>query len=112
MVVVRNTLIAQLILIFFQSFVAFFILQLSDPFKSESQRKMEIFNESILLIVAYTIICFSAWIPNIETKFKIGYVSVGFVTIHLIVNFSLITYSTIKTYIRKCRVQKATKTHN
>lgn len=92
--------------------MAFFILEFSNPFNSASQRKMEIFNESILLMVAYTIICFSAWIPNIETKFKIGYVSVGFVVIHLLINFSLITYNTLKTYIRKCRMQKATKSHN
>lgn len=111
-VVIKEMLILQLLLVFFQSFVAILILQLANPYRIESQLRMEMLNECVLLTVAYTIICFSSWIPNIETKYKIGYVSSCIVCIHLIVNLSIITYTTIKTNIRRCQLKKATKDHN
>ena len=74
-------------------------MEYTKPFKTESQRKMEIFNEVILMIVMYTIICFTPWVESIETKVKIGYVTMFFVSLHFIVNLTIIIQTSIRATI-------------
>ena len=47
-------------------------------------------------MVMYTFICFSPLVENIEVKFAIGYISMVTVSMHLVVNFSIIGMTTFK----------------
>ena len=53
---------------------------------------MDRFNEVKLVLIMYHIICFTAFVPDSETKFLIGYSCMGFILIGLLINmFDLIT---------------------
>ena len=56
--VTRETLIAQIIFFTVQSFIAFVILVEVKPF-TPGQIRIEMFNEVILLLLMYTIMCLS-----------------------------------------------------
>ena len=56
---------------------------------------MEIFNEIILVLTLYTIICFSDWQSDVELKMKIGYVACALVSFHFLLNLMLMTSTTI-----------------
>ena len=69
------------------------------PFPGQFKRRMEIFNECILIIIMYTIICFSPFVVSIKIRFVIGYITMMTVSAHLAVNFFIIgkaTYRQIK----------------
>ena len=51
---------------------------------------MEIFNEVILMVVMYTIICFSPLVPDVEVRFNIGYICMIAISSHLVVNLYII----------------------
>ncbi len=66
---------------------------------------IEIFNEIVLMIIMYTIICFSEFVPDVEIRFAIGYITIFMVVLHLAVNIYRIFNSTFKfvklTYLLK-----------
>lgn len=47
----------------------------------------------------YTIICFTPWVESIETKVKIGYVSCFLVTLHFVVNLTIILQTSLRATI-------------
>ena len=75
------------------------------PFKSHSQTRTENFNEVILMLVLYTMMCFSPFISDVQTKYNIGYVSNGFVALHLLINVGIISYATFKQTKREYRLR-------
>ena len=46
---------------------------------------MEVFSEVILMMILYTMMLFTDFAPDLEIRPYIGYVSIAFVAIHLIV---------------------------
>ena len=64
----RKTLIAQMFFFMIQSTTQVIMLEYVRPFKLNSQRRTEIFNEVMLVMVFYTMFCFTAWVPSVETK--------------------------------------------
>lgn len=87
------------------------ILELTKPYRLPSQHKMEIFNETVLMIVFYTIICFSDFILSMETRQQVGYVTCGLVTLHFLVNLVLISRNSVVNCIRNKRFNKARDQH-
>ena len=65
---------------------------------------MEIFNEIILVLTLYTIMCFSDWLGDVELKMKIGYVACVLVSVHFVLNIIIMTTTTIQVSKRKCRL--------
>ena len=65
---------------------------------------MEYFNEVILMMTLYTIMCFSGWISDVEIKFKLGYVACALVTFHFLLNLSLIIVITVRVTKRRLRM--------
>jgi hypothetical protein len=51
---------------------------------------MEIFNEVVIMLTVYTFMIFSDFVEDVDTEFVVGYLAIGFVAIHLLVNFGLI----------------------
>ena len=52
---------------------------------------MERFNEVILILTLYTMFCFTSWVPSIETKMKVGYLSCALVVLHFAVNLYIMS---------------------
>ena len=102
-VIFNQKLIWQLCLMAFQIVTSVIILGRLKPFKTREKRQIEIFNEIILMVVMYTIMCFSSWIPDAATRFNVGYVCIVAIAAHLAVNFQIIgisTYRKIKMMLR------------
>ena len=59
-------LIVQIYLISTQTVVAVMILYYIKPFTSQAEQRLEIFNEIILMLLLYMVICFSNWGPDID----------------------------------------------
>ena len=76
-------------------------------FLSQSRGRVEYFNELILMMVLYTMLCFSPWISDVELKFNIGYICIGFVVIHLLVNLSIIFGATVSILKQRFRMYMA-----
>ena len=73
-------------------------------FSEHSKTYFEYFNEFILMMVLYTVICFSPFAPNVDVKCYSGYVSITFVAIHLAVN--LISIFTGNFFEQKLKCKK------
>ena len=81
-VIFYDKLIVQVYLVVAQIIIQVIIYGYARPFKDSSRVPMELFNEVILMCLLYTMICFTAWIQNIEMKFNIGFVSIAVVGLH------------------------------
>ena len=90
-------IIAQLIIISFS------------VYESKFKTKMEYFNEIILMLTMYTIMCYTPFIFDVPTKHKIGYVTIAVVVLHLFVNFFFIFRESYKSMFLKCRYYKLRK---
>ena len=99
----KHFLAAQIYLIFFQSALSVIILSYIRAYQKGSRHRMEIFNEIILVLTLYTIMCFSDWLSDVELKMKIGYVACALVSFHFILNIAIMTTTTIQVSKRKCR---------
>ena len=61
------------------------------------------FNEIILMMLMYCIICMSSWVPDPVLKFRIGYVTIGFVVLHLLYHMSSMTCSSVRAKVMDCK---------
>ena len=53
------------------------------PFKSRSRNKVEILEESVIIVLMYHMFCFTDWIDDLLLQFVLGYSVIGFVLSHL-----------------------------
>jgi hypothetical protein len=53
------------------------------------QNRLEMFNECMLMLVMYTFMCFTDFVPKLETQYQVGFVSCGLVIIQLLVCLSI-----------------------
>lgn len=59
-------------------------------FRDSRKARWEYFNEFILMMVLYTMLCFSPFISDLSVKYAIGYVSIFIVALHLVLNIFFI----------------------
>jgi hypothetical protein len=57
---------------------------------------MEVFSEVILVMIMYTMMLFTDFVPDLETRQYIGYVSIVLVAIHLLVCFSVMIIDSLR----------------
>ena len=95
-VMVNKVLIWQIMLMTAQIVIAVIIVGRVQPFRTPQKRRTEIFNEVILMMVMYCVMCFSPLVPDVEVKFLMGYVCQAFIISHLLVNFGIIGGSTFR----------------
>ena len=50
---------------------------------------MELFSECILMMIMYTMMMFTDFVPDLDTRQYIGYASIVLVAIHLLVSFGV-----------------------
>jgi hypothetical protein len=58
--------------------------------------RMETFNEVVLLLIMYTMMCFTDFVPDLETQYGIGYVACSLVAGHLLVNLAIMLTTSFK----------------
>jgi hypothetical protein len=66
--------------------IALIILGLAEPFHRPSMRRLELFNESVLLVWTYFLIIFTAFVPSPEVRFYCGFPLIALVCSCLFVN--------------------------
>lgn len=79
------------------------------PFDSESKNKLEVFNESIVLLLAYFGFLFTNYVDKPTSKHIFGYVYLAVLGFGLMVNISVMAFYTIRDFIIKRRALKNKK---
>jgi hypothetical protein len=51
---------------------------------------MELFNETIITLITYSIMCFTDFVPKPNNRYELGYVSIALICIHFVVNISIL----------------------
>jgi hypothetical protein len=67
--------------------------------EDQSTRLSELFNEVIIVLTLYTMICFTTFLPNEMTQFGVGYLCCFLVLVHLLTNLLIMLVGSIKKLI-------------
>jgi len=88
----------------------------NNPFKTKKQHSMFLMNEFLTMMSLYHIICFTEFIPEVETKFMLGYSLNGVLAFAVLINMSVIVGAVLsesvvrfKKFNRKRQIEKAKK---
>ena len=84
-------------------------MQVVRPLASVKLMKIEAFNDVMVLLSIYTMICFTPWIPDAKVKSRIGFIACTLVALHFIVSLVFITASSVSNLIQKCKIRQAKK---
>jgi len=79
------------------------------PLSSLTDQRMDFFNEFAVMASIYTLPLFTDYVPEHETQYSIGWASISIAYIHIFVNWGVITYTSGKQMLQKCK-QKYCKT--
>ncbi len=58
--------------------------------------RLETFNEVLLLLIMYIMMCFTDFVPDLQTQYGIGYVACILVVGHLLVNLGIMLTTSFK----------------
>ena len=108
-VVFRNFLWMQIFLTAMSIVAAVIIIGEADYFETPFKRRMEFTNEILVMCMLYNMICFSPFVPDIETKFKMGYFCCFVEALALAINLWLIMSNSIGGVLIKVRLYFAKK---
>ena len=61
-----------------------------NPFEEPHRKKIEYFNEIVLMLVLYSLVCYSKFVLDVEVKFQMGYVIVVIIYSHILISFIII----------------------
>ena len=110
-VLMNDNFAGQIALILLQVLASLMILSLLEALIDRRRHNMELFNELIMLLTLYTIMCFSDWLDDQEFQFKIGYVACALIGFHSGLNLFLITVTTLRETKQRCRLCILRKRH-
>ena len=110
-VYMKDNFAGQVIVIYLQTLASVIILSSVHAFESKQRHRMEFFNEAILLLILYTILCFSDWLDDEELQLKIGFVSCSLICFHFGLNFVISLITTVRFTKRRCRMRTLRKRH-
>ena len=86
----HRVLVLQVVQMTGQIITAVIIIGNVRPFTDPKKSRFEFFNEIMIMLVMYHIICFSPFVPSLETKFLLGYSVCFVVSMHLVINLYFI----------------------
>lgn len=66
------------------------ILGRVEPFVDKNKMYFEFFSETIVMLVMYTLICFTPFLPDLEMRFRLGYICIGIISVHLLVSLFIL----------------------
>ena len=64
------------------------------PFESHKLTKIEIFNEVTAILLCYTMLCFTDWVPAAEIRYAIGWIFIIMVSLHLGTHMTIVLHNT------------------
>jgi len=67
------------------------------------------FSECIVMMVMYHIICFTPFVPEVEVRFKLGYLVCAIISSHLVVSLAILLKTNARIIRMKRRMYKANK---
>ena len=62
------------------------------PLDSLILNKMEVLNESVIIILLYGLMCFTDFVPEEDTRSKIGIVYIGINVLHNVIHLICMLY--------------------
>jgi len=75
------------------------ILGFTKPYKLKSKNRDELINEGLLMIIVYHMIVFTDFVADLETTYYTGYSCAGIVSLHILLNLSMMLYGSLYTSI-------------
>lgn len=82
------------------------------PLETPFANLMEVFNECTIVMLSYCLMCFTQWVPEVETRHRIGWVFVGVALTNILVHLTFLTYGSghhICLFCKKKHAQKIAK---
>ena len=67
------------------------ILNWSNIFESNKTKRQELFNETLTLLVLYTLMLFTDFVGSADTRYDIGYAYLGIICLYAVVNILVLT---------------------
>ncbi len=108
-VIFRNFLWMQIFLSAMSIITAVIMIGEADFFETKLKQNMEFANEVLIMFMLYSMISFSPFVPDIETRFKMGYFCCFVEAFSLAVNMWLIMRSSARSLILRVRIWFAKK---
>jgi len=87
--------------------VQLIILGRVGPFRDQSKTRFELYNEGFVLVVMYHCICFTPFVPEIATRYYLGYLVIVVISIHMVVNMVIIVKSIHRELLMLFRIWRA-----
>ena len=104
-----GAVIWQISLMAFQVIVAVIVYGNVEPFKDRHVNKFEIFNEVTVMFVMYNIMCFTPFVPDVEVRYKLGFVVCALITFNILVNLSRMVKPALRSIWYDYKIRKAKK---
>mmetsp|Transcript_38996 Transcript_38996/g.51030 ORF Transcript_38996/g.51030 Transcript_38996/m.51030 type:complete len:169 (+) Transcript_38996:1526-2032(+) len=71
-------------------------LQVASPLESQSNLRLETFNEAIILGILYLLVCFTHFQPDVNRRNDLGFVYIGVICFFTAEHFGLLSFTTGK----------------
>ena len=75
------------------------------PFELPSANRVELINESLIIVCTYSLICFSAFVSDAETRYQCGWVLIVLIICIVIFNLILMVFDGIKSIKRAIQLR-------
>ena len=75
------------------------------PYNLQKQNTLELVNETLTLLCTYSLIMFSALVPDAATRFLCGWQLIGLVILILLINLTVMVYTSGKQCTRRCKLK-------
>ena len=82
-----------------------------DIFSTREKYIREMLNEITIMLIGYTVICFSSFVPDIETRTYIGLLVSIILPLHWFVSMGNLTFLSTRAIIKKKKREKILSAH-
>ncbi len=89
----------------YQAICMMIVIGYTRPFNRVSLVYLELMNEFATLVLNYHLLCFTDWIPDVQTREIIGQSLIFTTLINLGINFFLILRQSVSLMSRKCKLR-------
>ena len=67
-----------------------------EPYESHKTKNRELLNEFVIVLAGYHVMCFTPFVPEIDSRMYIGYSFIILIVTHTVVSLGVLIYSMIK----------------
>ena len=75
------------------------------PYELPMSNKLELVNETLTTVCTYSLVMFSAFVPDAGTRYTCGWPLIGVVFLMMAINLSVIIYLSFQKIMRTCRLR-------